>query len=78
MRRAERIVDEDITEFGQLARKFPIVILLLGVKAKVFQQDHITRLHATNQIGCFRTDTVLGKKDLLSEQERKMFRHWGE
>ena len=39
MRRAERVVDVDVGEFGELPGKRRIVLLLLGVEAQILQED---------------------------------------
>ena len=41
MRRAERVVDVDVGERCQLLRERRVVLFLLGMEAKVLEQDHL-------------------------------------
>ena len=43
VRRSERVVDIDIAQRGELFRKAWIVLLLLGMKAQVLEQQHFAR-----------------------------------
>ena len=62
---AERVVDVDLRQRRQLARKLVVVRFLLGVKAQVLQQQHLPFTQLSDQLAHAVADAVVGKAPLF-------------
>ena len=63
MRRAESVVDVNVSQFGELLGKLVVVFFLAFVKAKVFEQQNLARFQFIDLRFDNVADTVTGEKD---------------
>ena len=68
---AERVVDVDLRQRRQLARKLVVVRFLLGVKAQVLQQQHLPFTQLSDQLAHAVADAVVGEDHVAAEQPRE-------
>ncbi len=67
MRRAEGVVDIEVAEARQLCCESVVVLLLLGVKAQVFEQQHAAVLQRFNPFFRLRPDAIRRKVHGLAQ-----------
>ena len=75
MGRAERVVNINVSDLGQLLGKGRVIRLLLVVIPHVLQQQHIARLHHADRLLDLRADAVVGKRNEAAQQIRQFLRH---
>ena len=68
MRRRERVIDIEIAVHRQGGGKVRIVGLLAGVKAKVFEQKHLTALERGHRRTGRWANAVIGERHRTAEQ----------
>ena len=71
MRGAERVVDEDVAEFGDLLHEGGIVLLLAGMEARVLQQQDVSVLQLRDRGFRDIADAILRKGDRAPHRFRQ-------
>src|ERR1043165_640917 len=75
MRRAESVVDVNITEARQLFGKLRVVLLFFLVKTQILKQQHVAVRKRINLRLHFITDAIISETDHLAQQRCQMFGH---
>ncbi len=78
MDHAKGVADNNISRFGELPAEFRVVVGLPGMKAQVFQQQHIARFEGGNHGFDVRSDTVRSHGHILSQEFAESFRYRSE
>ena len=75
VRRPERVVHVDVGERGELGRERRVVLLFLGMEAKVFEQHDVAAgLRLGDGLPCRFTNAVAREHDLPPEERREVRR----
>ena len=61
MRRAERVINVNVAERSELARKFLVIVFFFRVKAEVLEQQHIAVVHAHTHFPYVFAHTIIGE-----------------
>ena len=69
MRRTKRIVHVNLGVRRKLRSKAGIILLLAGMKSRIFQQQHLARRKALHLFGCCAAHTIRRKVNLSTEQQ---------